>query len=72
MNGLGGKMSEYEGKTHWRRRNQCTLADVFYYELTGKGLPPDIREELLKKEYPSDEDDQGEKCETLSPTHVKC
>lgn len=55
-------MSEYEGKTHWRRKNQCSMAEVLYYESMGEMMPPEIRKELLRKESPPDEDAHEEKC----------
>jgi hypothetical protein len=43
-------MSEYEGKTYWRRRSEVTLSELLYYECTGEVPTPKIRKKLLEIE----------------------
>lgn len=41
-------MSNYEGKTYYRKRGHVDMIDLFYYEATGEALSPQDKKELLE------------------------
>lgn len=41
-------MSNYEGKTQYRKRGHVDMIDLFYYEATGEALSPQDKKELLE------------------------